>query len=71
MSRSSYSDALAKCPYYMEQGPVWIKCEGITRRGSILVRFRTGKEKAIWVGKRCNSIKGCEECLIWKAKSEE
>lgn len=67
---SSYEDALAKCPYYMVQTALDIKCEGLTACGSITVHFRRGKEKRRWVEKMCNSVKGCEACPIWKIKSE-
>lgn len=69
VSRASYEDALAKCPYYMEQDACSVKCEGLTRLGSLTVRFRTKRQKGMWTSRYCNSVKGCEACPVWQMKT--
>lgn len=67
MRNSSYADVWAKCPFYTEQGPTWIKCEGLTQRGSLTLRFKSGGERERWLSRHCNTIKGCQKCPLWEA----
>ena len=67
MSYHCYADADAQCPFYMEQGGISVKCEGIAGRGSIQINFSNGQEKAKWLARHCNRIKGCRKCPLWKA----
>lgn len=63
-----YADADVKCPYFMEQGTLYVKCEGMTPQGSMAVNFKRGDEKISWVCVFCNSIKGSERCPLRKMK---
>ena len=71
MSRHSYADADAKCPFYAEQGSLYVKCEGLTPRGSVMIRYKTGADKERWIGAYCNTIKGCETCPLWTSLWKE
>ena len=66
MSHGDYADADAKCPFYMEQGSLYVKCEGMTPRGNLTLRFMRKKEKARWITLYCNTIKGCQKCTLWR-----
>lgn len=69
MSRHSYADADAKCPYYMEQGPCYIKCEGIREQGSITLTFMTKGDKERWVSEYCNRYPKCQFCAVFRMKA--
>lgn len=71
MSRHSYDDANAKCPYYMEQSATAIKCEGVGARGSITLAFPTKIEKGKWTSRYCNRYPECQFCVVYKVKSIE
>ena len=67
MSRGDYADAYAKCPFYAEQGMLYVSCEGFTPHDSLTIHFKRNREKAVWITRHCNRIKGCHKCPLWVA----
>ena len=45
MSWHSYADADAKCPFYAEQGSLYVKCEGLTPNGRLFLQFKRTEEQ--------------------------
>ena len=68
--KGGYADADVKCPYYIEQGTLYVKCEGMTPQGSLAINFKRGQERMIWVCVFCNSMKGMEMCPIRRMKEQ-
>ena len=66
---NDYRDALAVCPFYRGQDKQIIACEGVTRFGTVRLHFRRIREKEAWVRDKCNDIKGCEACPIYRGKA--
>ena len=66
MSGQQYADYRVQCPFFRRQDRLYVRCEGLTRRGSLTVRFARAAEKTKWMQKRCESIAGCQECPVYQ-----
>ena len=68
---SDYKDADVACPFYKKRVPMGIRCEGLTRGGSVTVLFKRQAEKDRQMETCCCSVKRWSDCPISRALMDE
>lgn len=71
MGNTSYKDKWAVCPYYKTQGRLFIRCQGIGGSDCVTLYFKTAEGQGKHTMRYCNSIKGCENCIIYWCQGED
>ena len=64
MREGTFEDWRVECPFYRGQDRQYIRCEGLTRRGSLTLRFARAVEKKKWLETYCEDVHRCEGCVI-------
>lgn len=64
---SQYVSKYAVCPFYHRHDDNRICCEGTGSSNTINLVFGGKETLKAYTIKFCNSIEGCENCLLYKA----
>ena len=70
MGRNSFWGARVKCPFYRDMDDRKLCCEGITDRGSVILRFSSVKHIKKDMNAYCADLEKCKDCFIHKALME-
>lgn len=71
MSRGSYDDRDAKCPYYRARDGTSVTCEGYIESTYITIRCITNERRAQWTRMHCDDIRGWRNCPLNEGRDEE
>jgi len=62
-----FCDKYTKCPYYLKESPIDIRCEGIVSR-STTINFNTKAEKLDYKDDFCKGL--YQSCIIFQTLAE-
>ena len=62
-----FMSSKAVCPFYKQEQPIKIHCEGFGWGSTILLRFKDEERKKFYTSKHCYSLENYKKCPIYKA----
>ena len=65
-SYDTYNGVKVVCPFYKGAEPLDIRCEGIDPNGAVVNHFPHPTRKARYMHAYCESLQGCQGCLIYR-----
>lgn len=62
-----YVSTSAVCPFYEQEQPMKIHCEGFSKSNTIQISFKNDERKKLYTSKRCYSLENYKKCPIYQA----
>lgn len=72
MKKGNVESAAVRCPFYSTIFDKEVMCEKVTKNMTLGIRFRTEKEKQMYMGMYCNNYyERCKLCKMLMKSYEE
>ena len=68
---SNYNDKYARCPYYVSGNSNSVRCVGPVKSCYTEIVFRSKERRAEFAKDHCNSIEGCQRCLLYEVLTKK